>query len=279
MERKFALIGFPLGHSMSKPIHQKLFELSKKQADYNLIEISPDDLKNEQQKLKSLFGYNITIPHKESIIPFLDELDGSAKRYSAVNCVLNQDGYSTGYNTDCYGFLRTLEANNLWIDNKVLLLGLGGAGKMMAVETIINSGELTIAVRKTSIEKAEKFAEQLRQKYIGCNVFVCDIENIDGHFDILLNATPVGMYPHCDGCPVSDTVADNCDALFDAIYNPSKTLLMQKFTSKGKKAVGGMGMLVWQAVVAHEIWDNIEYNQSDIIKLISDMEKLVEEKF
>lgn len=276
MSREFAIIGFPLKHTMSPPIHKKLFELSKSTGDYNILEISPENLSESIQKLNSLNGYNVTIPHKVSVIPFIDNLDISAKRYGAVNCVFNKDGVSTGYNTDCYGFLRSLSSSGLSLKGNVLLLGCGGAGRMMAMETVLNGGKLTIAVRKGSEEKALSLKNETG---MGEKITITTLDNIEGHFDILINSTPVGMYPHIDECPVSDDVISNCDAVFDAIYNPKNTVLVKKFIEQNKKAVGGMAMLVWQAVVAHEIWDNAKYNDSDINALISEMEREVEEKF
>ena len=134
--RKFCLIGEKLGHSMSPQIHRELFDLSKKQGDYSLLEIKKENFSFDVKKLKDYDGYNITIPYKIDIIPFLSNLEPSAKRYGAVNCVKNVGGKSIGYNTDVDGFLKSLDANNIALDQKVLLL-----------ETILKGGALTIALR------------------------------------------------------------------------------------------------------------------------------------
>ncbi|HNX64866.1 MAG TPA: shikimate dehydrogenase [Oscillospiraceae bacterium] len=279
MSRKFALIGYPLKHTMSPPIHKRLFELSGKTGEYSVIEIPPEKLPESMGMLNSLDGYNVTIPHKIAVIPFLDSLDGSAKRYGAVNCVSKDDGEKIGFNTDCLGFLRSLDAAGLSLDGKVLLLGLGGAGRMMAVESAINGAELTIAVRDHSLKAAEEFTEEIIKHIPDASLKVIDINSVEGSFDLMINATPVGMFPETDKSPVGEDIVKNCGALFDAIYNPTKTVLMDMFIKTGKKAVGGMAMLVWQAAAAHEIWDNAEYDEKDINALVSEMEKLLEEKF
>ena len=101
---KYAILGYPLKHTMSPPIHKRLFELEGKAAEYEICEIPPEQLEEKAAYLNSLGGYNITIPFKVDIIKYIDELDESAKRYNSVNCVVNRGGKTTGYNTDCYGF-------------------------------------------------------------------------------------------------------------------------------------------------------------------------------
>ena len=132
---KYGLIGHPLGHSMSPLIHEKLFALSGiTDYTYELIDIVPESLKNSIDMFKELKGFNITIPHKTAIIPMTDRLGESALRYNSVNCVSNDNGIFTGYNTDCDGFLRSAEL--LPLGGKVLLLGCGGVGRMIAMNRI-----------------------------------------------------------------------------------------------------------------------------------------------
>lgn len=284
MSRKFAILGYPLKHTMSPPIHQRLFELAGLDADYSVIEASPEELKNHKEYLKSLQGFNVTIPHKVKIIPYLDKLDASAVRYGAVNCVSHEEGQTTGFNTDCYGFLRSLEIGGASLKGKVLQLGCGGVGRMMAIETALHGGELTIAVREGYEHETESVLNEIKSCAPQAVVHLTTLEKlngqgVDGDFDLLINSTPVGMYPHTDGCPVSDSILEKCACVFEAIYNPIRTLLMQKAEGFGKKTIGGMAMLVWQAVVAHEIWDHSSYKNEDIAQLIRDMEKQVEEDF
>ena len=252
MQRKYALLGGKLGHTLSPPIHKRLFELKSREFEYTLIESEPEQLDGKKGELSALAGYNVTIPHKQSVIAFMDRLDDSAKRYGAVNCVDNKGGASVGYNTDCDGFLRSVRAEGGRLDGSVLLLGAGGVGRMMAIEACLAGGRLTMAVLESFMEQTEKVREDILALVPSAQVRIVSIGNIpDEHFDTLINATPVGMYPKCDACAVTDEVIANADFVFDAIYNPKETLLIQKAKAMGKKAVGGMAMLVWQAVAAH----------------------------
>lgn len=279
MSEKYAILGYPLKHTMSPPIHEKLFALSGKNAEYEIMEIPPENLNKQKDTLRSLNGFNITIPHKISIIDFMDKLDASAERYHSVNCAVNKNGILTGYNTDCIGFLRALEAEGLSLENKVLQIGCGGVGRMIAIETVSHGGELTIAVRNEDYQSALKTAAEIRNNYKNSSVNVVGISEIKGSFGLLINATPVGMYPDANACPAEEKVISECGSIFDVIYNPVKTKLMSIAENLGKKVVGGMAMLVWQAVVAHEIWDGSAYNDHDISEIIADMEKQVERNF
>jgi len=271
--KKYALIGHPLGHSMSPLIHYKLFGLSGlEECIYNLTDIAPEDLNNCLEYLKSLDGFNITIPHKTSVIPLLDGLADSALRYNAVNCVKNDGGKLIGYNTDCDGFLQSVE--NFPLSGEVLLLGCGGAGRMMGIEAARHGASLTIAVRPSSIQKAQILMAEILNSS-SSSVKIININEIEGSYDVLLNSTPVGMYPSTNDCPVSDSVIENCENIFDAIYNPTETVLIKKARLMGKNAVGGAAMLVGQAVKAHEIWNGDFYTQQQIDAVIADTENAV----
>lgn len=273
--RKFALIGHPLGHTMSPPIHNRLFELSNDNALYDVIDIAPEDLSTQMDSIFELDGVNVTIPHKISVIPYLNSLDESAKRYGAVNVIDCKN--KVGYNTDVVGFTRAVEGLGGNLNSKVLLLGCGGAGRMMAIETAFCGGELTIAVRESDVETAKQLACEIKQK-TDKSVNVTTLDKIDGQFDLLLNSTPVGMYPNIDACPVSEAIIKNCKCVFDAVYNPRETMLVKIALKNNIPAGGGMAMLVLQAVAAHEIWDNAQYNIDDINKLINDMSIMVEKQ-
>lgn len=280
MQRKYALLGGKLGHTLSPPIHKRLFELKNREFEYTLIESEPEQLDGKKGELSALAGYNVTIPHKQSVIAFMDRLDDSAKRYGAVNCVDNKGGVSVGYNTDCDGFLRSVRAEGGRLDGSVLLLGAGGVGRMMAIEACLAGGRLTMAVLESFMEQTQKVREDILALVPSAQVRIVSIGNIpDEHFDTLINATPVGMYPKCDACAVTDEVIANADFVFDAIYNPKETLLIQKARAMGKKAVGGMAMLVWQAVSAHEIWDGDSYTDEQVQAIIDEMYQKVERDF
>ncbi len=278
---RYALIGGSLGHTMSPPIHERLFGLKGRTADYEVIEIAPDELDSYSQRLAGLDGFNITIPHKQAIISQCSRLDDSAKRYNSVNCIDNKDGVLTGYNTDCDGFLRTVSAMGVSLSGRVLLIGCGGVGRMIAIESALEGAKLTIAVLKSDIPLAEQAAKEIRAMKSDADITIVEADRIDAsqRFDLLMNATPVGMYPRCDACPVSDEVIAAADAVFDVIYNPRETVLIKKARSQGKPASGGMAMLVWQAVSAHEIWDGDSYTEEEIAPIIAEMEDIVERDF
>lgn len=276
MKNHYTLIGCPLGHSMSPWIHERLFQLSGCEGSYTLTEIPADKLTDSVPELKRLRGFNITIPHKIHIMPYLDELDETAQRYHAVNCVANtSDGKSYGYNTDCTGFLRSVQ--DMPLHGKVLLIGCGGVGRMMATEAVLHHADLTIA--EPCQERAEELKQELVTMYPNAKIRLALTDNLDESFDLLMNASPVGMYPKIKNCPVQDTLIQKCSNVFDVIYNPTETVLVKKARAFGKKAVGGSAMLVWQAVRAHEIWNHVSYDTQDIWNLISAMEQEVNRVF
>jgi len=272
MER-YALLGYPLGHTMSPPIHKRLFELEGKDAEYEVCELPPEKLAEKAGYLNSLCGYNITIPYKVDIIKYLDGLDETAMRYNSVNCVVNRDGRTVGHNTDCSGFLRSLEAGGADLGGKVLQIGCGGVGRMMAIEAALHGAELTIVALPEFVPGAEAAAEEAKKLAPKAKIKVITHDKISGEFDLLMNASPVGMYPKTDNCPVTEDVIKSCKCVFDVIYNPNTTRLMELAQKNGIKAIGGMAMLVWQAAVAHEIWSGAKYRDEDIEVIIEDMKK------
>lgn len=269
MKKSFAVIGHPIGHTMSPFIHKALFKLSGADVEYGALDIAPECLGDEMNgRLSSLSGFNVTIPHKEAILPLLDSVDASAKKYSAVNCVLKKDGKTYGCSTDAYGFTKALEAGGVALSGRVLILGAGGAARTLAREAADMGCELTLAVRNRDLDRAEALKKWLEDN--GGKVTVCEICDITGDFDLCVNATPVGMYPNCDASVVGEEVLSHCSALFDAVYNPRETKLIKTAKSLGIKTVGGMAMLVWQAVKAHEFWYNAKFDTADIEKIIDD---------
>lgn len=280
--RKFCLIGHPLGHSLSPQIHTRLFELSGEKVEYTLEDIAPEELKNKFGFLSEFDGFNITIPHKIGIIEYCDELSDGAERYKSVNCVKNGEK-KIGYNTDCIGFTKSIELLGASLGSKVLLIGCGGVGRMMAIETALEGGDLTIAALENDLPLAANVIGEIQAmkptaKVKAVKIPADGLSNAalgDEKFDLLVNACPVGMFPKVDRMPCLPEVLDNVKFVFDAIYNPKETLLAKKAREKGCKAMTGMAMLVLQAVAAHEIWDGAEYRKEDIDKLIEDMEALV----
>ena len=271
---------------MSPPIHKRLFELSGvSDYDYTIKEIPAEELKERSPELLALDGFNITIPHKINIIEYLDELDASAKRYNSVNCVAVKDGKHIGYNTDCDGFLRSLTAAGASLNGRVLQCGCGGVGRMIAIEAVRAGADLTISVPKEFRDTVDPVIEYAKKNNCSGKITViCPdnseniLDNAEGDFDLLINASPVGMFPKVDACPVSEDVIARCGFVFDVIYNPEETKLIRTAKAHGIKTLGGMAMLVWQAVVAHEYWDGSTYDDKDIDQLVADMHKLMNEK-
>lgn len=274
---KYILIGYPLGHSMSPMIHERLFDIKNREASYELVEISPEDIASKGDFLRQFRGFNITIPHKQNIIPLLDEIGESAARYNSVNCVVNEGGKLIGYNTDCDGFIRSVEKYPM--DGKVLLVGCGGVGRMMAIEAARSGADLTIGIIPCDKERAAALTDEIHTIKPDAKIKIALTSELDESFDVILNASPAGMYPKTEACPVSDSLIEKCSHVFDVVYNPIETTLMKKARALGKTAIGGSAMLVLQAVKAHELWDNDFYTDEQISEIISAMEKQVSEQF
>ncbi|MDY4588229.1 MAG: shikimate dehydrogenase [Oscillospiraceae bacterium] len=281
--RKFGILGHPLGHSLSPQIHAALFALDGETVDYQMYDIPPEELNAKFDFLATLDGFNITIPHKVSIIDFCDRLDEGAKRYRSVNCI-KVGAEKIGYNTDVIGFTKSIAALGASLDSRVLLIGCGGVGRMMAIETTLQGGDLTIAALKSDAALAEEVVKEIKALKSDAKVQIAWISGAaldksdlpaGAEYDLLVNACPVGMYPKVDRMPCTPAVLDGVKFVFDAVYNPKVTLLAKTAREKGAKAMTGMAMLVLQAVAAHEIWDGASYKTEDINKIISDMEELI----
>lgn len=269
--KKFAVIGHPIGHTMSPFIHTRLFALSGIDAEYTKLDIAPENLAQEYQKtLLKLDGYNITIPHKQNIIPLIDEIDSKAKMYGSVNTVANRDGIAKGYTTDPDGFLKALDASGIVLSGRVVILGCGGVARTMAYEVALKNLPVLFAVRIEDVKIAESLCEEIKNTISGAKADYCTIPQLEGDIDVLVNATPIGMFPRVEAQPVSDEIINKSANVFDAVYNPLETVLIKKAKANGANAVGGMSMLVWQAVVSHEHWDGSTYAVEYINKLCLD---------
>ena len=260
---KFALTGHPLGHSMSPLIHDRLFALSGFEAEpYKLIDIAPEDIPSSRPVFEEYMGMNVTIPHKQAVIPLMDELGESARRYNSVNCIKNDSGRLIGYNTDCDGFLRSVEL--LPISENVVILGCGGVARVMAYEAVQAGAKLTFAVREEDKPMCKALINDIISNFPNADVSLCLISEINCDIDLLVNATPLGMIPRSDLCPVSDKIIAKSSAVFDAVYNPLETVLIKKAKANGSRAVGGMSMLVYQAACAQTIWNGSHFEKEAI---------------
>lgn len=276
--KRFALIGYPLGHTMSPPIHNRLFQLSGLPAEYKVLQTPPEQFEALWPELRELDGFNVTLPYKQRILPFCARLDETAKRYQSVNTVDCKNG-GTGYNTDCVGFLRSLPDAQL--EGEVLIAGAGGVGRMFAIEAARQGAGVTLAVRQSGMDKALALQKEITRSLPTAQVRVTALDRLpgeDGCYQWLINATPVGMYPQKDAMPLDPAVLPRCNNVFDAIYNPAQTRLMRAARQAGCQVIGGMSMLVWQAAQAHFHWYGAHFCKEDIASLIREMEALMEEK-
>ena len=229
---KYGCIGKKLTHSFSKDIHARLADYK-----YELIELSEKEVENFFEK-KDFSAVNVTIPYKETVIPYLDEISDIAKRIGAVNTVVNKNGRLYGYNTDYYGMKALIERVGIEISGKkVLVLGTGGTSKTARVlASDLGASEIFTVSRKKS------------EEYIAYEEAV----TLHSDAEIIINTTPSGMYPDCDSRPIDVFAFDKLCGVIDAVYNPIRTNLVLDAMEKGVKAEGGLYMLVMQAVVAVE---------------------------
>ena len=276
-----AVIGHPIGHTMSPFIHQRLFALEGIPVSYQVLDVP--DLPAALPALRELDCFNITIPHKSSILPFLDGLEEKARLFGSVNTVQVKEGKLLGFTTDGAGCYKALANHGCDFSGRVLL-GNGGAARALAFEAAARQRDLdlTIACRESSQPKAVALAQEVaaylrRRGDRGFRLEVDTYEELEAFcrwegrsFDLLLNATSVGMYPHAGESPVSAGVVARCLAVFDAVYNPAQPQLLRLAGEAGALAIGGMEMLVYQAVAAHEIWYGTRFRPEDIAALCQD---------
>jgi len=245
-----ALFGYPVGHTLSPVMQNAAFDHLGLDCCYLPFSVHPDALKQAVGSIRALglIGANLTIPHKEAVMPFLDALDAEAASIGAVNTIVNREGKLTGYNTDGKGFMRSLDELGISAaGKKVLIIGVGGSSRAIAYYLSRETGGLTLYNR--SREKAEALAADLSSAQGA--VTVCDDLRDLGRFDIIVNATPLGL-KECDAMPLDPDALESTVVVCDLIYH--KTPLLSQAESKGCKIMSGAGMLLWQAALAFELW-------------------------
>ncbi len=269
----YCVIGNPIEHSISPQIHNSIFEKLENNSIYLPLNIKRENLQESVGVFKNSFkGFNVTIPHKQDIINYLDELDEQASIYGAVNTVKVQDGRLIGYNTDGYGFSKGLEINNIDVKEKsILLLGAGGAARVVAYELINKGASLTIATRDE--KKAKNLIKDLENIFGKNSSSYEDINKVKAGYFGIVNATPVGMAPQVDAIPINEDVLKGTEFVFDLIYNPYKTKLIEVGESYGAKGINGMVMLFYQAVRAQEIWKGYTLEDSKTLPIYEEVEK------
>ena len=266
VKKHFALIGNRLTHTVSPYIHNCLFELSGIDGDYEVFDFPEEELSSNIKNLKSLSGFNVTIPHKTKIIPFIDKIDGFAKICCAVNTV--KCGTETiGYNTDGEGMEQALSLNGFSFKGNIAVCGAGGTARTAAFLAALHKCEVFLLVRESGIKRAEDLKNDI-EKETGVKARVVTGDEEKHSFDLLINATPCGMFPNVGEMPVSKKTLESTKAVFDAIYNPEKTELLKTAERLNIPASGGMPMLVMQAVKAQEIWNGAKFSEADIRELI-----------
>ena len=233
---EYGLIGKTLGHSYSKIIHGMIGDYS-----YELVSL-PEEALDRFLREKQFRGINVTIPYKKAVIPYCDSLSPEAARIGSVNTVVNRKGRLFGYNTDYDGFLYLANRTGIsFSDARVVILGSGGTHLTAAAVAADNGASEIVTVSRSGPVTYER----LRRDYRNC--------------DILVNTTPVGMYPDTEGCPVDIADFTALRGVLDVIYNPVKTVLVRQAEALGIPAACGLPMLIVQAVRASELFFDIKY--------------------
>lgn len=253
------LLGWPVEHTMSPHIQNAAFSAAGLDYVYIALPVKPEDLPKAVAGLKSLgfSGVNVTVPHKVSIMPFLDALDRSAQLVGAVNTIVFSGGKATGYNTDMPGFVNSLLAENVAINGKrAVLIGAGGAARAV-VHGFLENGAAMVTVGARDGAKAISFATSFEQrgKVQGCDWRQAEFDDALRRCDILVNCTPVGMYPRVEEeVPLEWEMLNPAAVVCDLIYNPTVTSFLARAAAAGHKTVGGAGMLVEQGIAAFTLW-------------------------
>lgn len=248
------IFGYPIEHTLSPLMHNSAFKDLGLDNCYIPFKVAPEDLPDAVQAIRSLnmLGVNITVPHKENVIQLLDEINEEAEFIGAVNTIVNNEGKLTGYNTDGRGFMSSLKEEGISVDNKsVVIIGTGGACR--AVSYYLSQKASKLSLFDLDKSKAEKLVNDLLE--IRENVSLLnDIED-PGKADVIINATPLGMKAE-DPSPVNPELITPDMIVCDLVYK--KTRLLQEADSKGAKNINGSGMLLWQGVLAFELWTGVE---------------------
>lgn len=239
---KYGLIGEKLSHSFSKEIHEQLADYS-----YELCEIARDDLASFMQN-RDFCAINVTMPYKKDVIPFLDEISNEAKELQAVNVIVNKDGRLCGFNTDYIGMKEQILRTGYDMQaKKVLVLGTGGASRVSA---LVAKHLLAKDVLLVSRKKSDN------------TITYDEAYSLHSDVDVIINGTPVGMYPNCENTPIDISKFSKLSAFFDAVYNPLRTVAVLEAKKRGLVAEGGLYMLVSQAVSAVELFIDTKIDKS-----------------
>lgn len=268
----FGLIGEKLSHSLSPEIHKKIYDLLGINAQYALYEVDKENIDGVSEALRVLnfTGVNVTIPYKEELLNYVDEISKEAEKIGAINTIFNHDGVLKGFNTDYYGFGRSLEHFNINVKNKrVVVLGSGGAAKAIIQYISDNNPDNLLIVSRNKNKTKNSF---LKYDVIDYE----DLKAVKG--DIIINTTPVGMYPNVSESPVSEEIIKKYNTAIDIIFNPEETLFLQQAKKQGLMTVNGLYMLVGQAIKAEEIWLNTEIDKDMELQIYEYVKCIMEDR-
>lgn len=262
MTKLTGIFGYPLGHSISPAFQQAAFDHYAISARYEAWPTAPEDLKREISKLRNerYLGANVTVPHKEKVISLLDGIDSWAESIGAVNTIVREGSQLVGYNTDAFGFVRSLtEKGNFDPEGKrVVLLGAGGAARAAAYG-LAKEGIASLTIANRTVERAERLAEEIRRAGLITNVSGLgspELATACSEADLIVNSTSVGMWhgPDEESSPIAAKTIPTACVVYDMVYNPPFTPLLQEARKAGAVALGGLAMLIYQGAAAFEKW-------------------------
>lgn len=269
------IIADPVEHSKSPLLHNYISVFKDMNTIYVPFRVSKEKLSMAIDGIRALniVGVNVSIPHKNSIMKYIDEVSQEAKLMKAVNTVRNVDGRLYGFNTDGYGFKKSFEEESevSLKGSRVVVLGAGGAAGAIAVKVALEGAEKITILNRTK-EKAQELSEYIAKEvgaYTEYGVMeYAPIKRAISESSIIINTTSIGMYPEVDNSPIDcEDILSKEQVVYDIVYNPVKTKLLLKAEEKGCKAINGLGMLFYQGVQAYEIIMDIKFSDSDIKNL------------
>jgi shikimate dehydrogenase len=255
------LIGDPVEHSLSAPMHNAAFEHLNLDYVYVPFQVKKAHLKTAIHGARSLGikGLNVTIPHKTEVLNYLNVLDDAAELIGAVNTIKFDENGTKGYNTDGLGAVKAMEEVTSIKDKKILIIGAGGASRAISFQTIL-SGAGRVVIANRTPEKAFLLKDDLREKLdadVGC-IGLDGLKKEIQDADILINTTPIGMYPNINQKPlVTAEMIPERLVVNDIIYNPQETVLLREAGKAGAKTVSGVKMLIYQGIESFKIWTGV----------------------
>ncbi|MBF0569511.1 MAG: shikimate dehydrogenase [Candidatus Omnitrophica bacterium] len=281
LKSTYGLIGYPLGHSLSPVMHNTAFQELGVDAEYVLFPMTKEELgpfcKDLKQEGSPIFGLNVTVPHKENILPFIDGVDAFAEKVGAVNTiVIDKDRRLLGLNTDGPGFLaHLLETGFQPAGKRIAILGAGGASRaIMTVFCLLQERPELVRLYDIDHEKATALVADLGARMDVSRIkVVSSIDDLNIELaDLLVNATPIGMKPE-DPCLISEELLHPHLVTYDLVYNPPETKLLKMTKAKGGQAVNGLKMLFYQGVLAFQHWAEIQLPENVKGKMWLELEK------